>query len=231
MGSKNFSQFSSFKIVLLYALVSGIYIYTSDYFLGLLIQDVTLLSKIQTEKGIIFILVTTSFLYLLVKRNIDKTSNHYQHLITLQDEVDVQLKNSQEEYMTLFNHSPLPMWIIDTETLEFLLVNNAACKSYGYTSEEYSTMTIKDIRPPEDIPIMEQMLAKALKHNLYDNANIVRHRKKNGEIIQVKIKTSNVTFEGRNVRLASAMDITTEMDVQSKLMESNARLWPVRLPV
>lgn len=224
MVSKNFSQFSSFKIVLLYALVSGTYIYTSDYFLELLIKDVSLISRIQTEKGIVFILVTTAFLYLLVKRNLDKTSNHYQHLITLQEEVDVQLKKSQEEYMTLFNHSPLPMWIFDTETLQIILVNDAACESYGYTYEEYATMTIKDIRPTEDIPIMEHMLANAINSKVSDNANIVRHRKKNGTIIQVKVKTSQVVFEGRQVRLASAMDITMEMEAQSKLMESNARL-------
>ena len=72
MGSKNINQFSSFKIVLLYALVSGIYIYASDYFLALLISDVTLLSKLQTEKGIIFILVTTAFLYLLLKKTLTK---------------------------------------------------------------------------------------------------------------------------------------------------------------
>lgn len=224
MGSKNISQFSSFKIVLLYAAVSGLYIYASDSILAVLIPDVTLLSKLQTEKGIVFILVTTIFLYLLVKRNLDKTANHYKHLITLQAEVDIQVKKSQEEYMTLFNHSPLPMWLFDTETLRFLLVNDAACEVYGFSYDEYLTMSIKDIRPKEDIPIMEQLLANVVSNNLSTHANTVRHRKKNGEIIQVKIKTSKVTFEGREVRLASAMDISKEMDVQAQLMESNARL-------
>jgi PAS domain S-box-containing protein len=209
---------------LLYAVVSGVYIYASDYFLALFIPDIALLSKIQTEKGIGFIIVTTVFLYLLVKKNIDKTSNYYQHVIKLLEEADSQLKDSQEEFMSLFNHSPLPMWLFDTETLRFIRVNDAFCNYYGYAPEEYMTMTIKDIRPSEDIPILEKMLANTLKKNLSNNAKTVRHRKKNGEIIHVKIKTSKVTFEGRQARLVSAVDISAKMDAQTKLMESNARL-------
>jgi len=224
MGSKNFSQFSSFKIVLLYTIVSVIYLYASDYFLTLFIPDVRFLSELQMEKGLVFILVTAIFLYLMVKRIVDKTSAYYQHLMKLQETSDLQIQASQEEYMTLFNHSPLPMWIFDTETMRFILVNNAACESYGYSHEEFATMTLKDIRPLEDIPIMEQMLANAIKSEATDNSNVVRHRKKNGTIIQVKLKTSKVLFEGKHVRLASAMDITTEMDAQSKLIESNSRL-------
>lgn len=193
-------------------------------FLALFIPDIALLSKIQTEKGIGFIIVTSVFLYLLVKKNIDKTSNYYQHVIKLLEEADSQLKDSQEEFMSLFNHSPLPMWLFDTETLRFIRVNDAFCNYYGYAPEEYKTMTIKDIRPSEDIPILEKMLANTLKKNLSKNAKTVRHRKKNGEIIHVKIKTSKVTFEGRQARLVSAVDITAEMDAQTKLMESNARL-------
>lgn len=62
------SKLSSFKIVVLYAIVSAIYIYTSDYFLEFFVQNVDTLSKLQTYKGLIFILITTVLLYILVKK-------------------------------------------------------------------------------------------------------------------------------------------------------------------
>ena len=43
------------------------------------------------------------------------------------------------------------MWIYDTDTLQFLQINGAAIRKYGYTRSEFSTMTIKDIRPAEEL--------------------------------------------------------------------------------
>src|SRR5437870_2089863 len=51
----------------------------------------------------------------------------------------------------LFQANPQPMWVYDVETLAFLAANDAACKKYGYTRDEFLRMTIKDIRPPEDL--------------------------------------------------------------------------------
>lgn len=218
------SQFSSFKIVLFYAAVSGIYIYTSDYFLKIFVKDIELLSNLQTYKGLGFILITTALLYVLVKRNIDTTSAYYQEIIDTKEVFDNQLKNSQEEYMSLFNHSPLPMWIFDIKTLKFLLVNESACLIYGYMQEEYMQMSLLDIFPPDDVSAIEQAYFNSVKSENIAFPSVVRHRKKNGEIIQVKLKTAFVTFGGNQVRLASAVDITAEVNVQNELMETNAKL-------
>lgn len=216
-------KFSSFKIVLFYTIVSAVYIFASDYFLELLIPNINLLSKLQTIKGLAFILITAILLYILVKRNIDKISSYYQEIIDIKQLSDEQSIQSKEEYISLFNHSPLPMWLFDTETLHFILVNEAACSHYSFSQEEYMSMTLKDIRPKEDILLLEEMLALSLKTNS-SLSTIVRHRKKNGEIIQVKVKTCFVAFNGKKLRLASAVDITAEMNTQKKLTESNSRL-------
>ena len=54
-------------------------------------------------------------------------------------------------YQRLFEANPVPMWIYDLQTLGFLDVNEVACQKYGYSREEFLAMTIRDIRPPEDI--------------------------------------------------------------------------------
>ena len=52
----------------------------------------------------------------------------------------------------LFEASPTPMWVYDADTLAFLAVNDAAIRHYGYSRDEFLAMTIKDIRPAEDVP-------------------------------------------------------------------------------
>lgn len=68
-------------------------------------------------------------------------------------EAVAKLIQSEEKYRTLFLKSPLPKWIYDLDTLRFLEVNEATIHNYGYSSEEFLTMTIEDIRSPEDMEL------------------------------------------------------------------------------
>ena len=61
------------------------------------------------------------------------------------------LERSEERYRLLFEANPLPMWVYDADTLRFLAVNEAAVRHYGYTSTEFLSMKITDIRPREDV--------------------------------------------------------------------------------
>jgi Protein of unknown function (DUF4236) len=53
------------------------------------------------------------------------------------------------------------MWVFDVETLAFVEVNDAAVAHYGYSREDFLKKTIKDIRPPEDIPDVLATLSNA----------------------------------------------------------------------
>ncbi|HET7732902.1 MAG TPA: PAS domain S-box protein, partial [Paludibacter sp.] len=97
------------------------------------------------------------------------------------------LKDSEEKYRLLFVSNPQPMWILDVETLDFIEVNEAAVRHYGYSKGEFLSMTALDIRPSEDIPMylndMEDIIAGK---KLFSER---RHVKKNGDIIFVEILT------------------------------------------
>ncbi|MEI7508576.1 MAG: PAS domain S-box protein [Flavobacterium sp.] len=218
------SKLSSFKIVFLYIIFSTIYIYTSDYFVRKLVTDVELMSEIQSYKGIAFILITALFLYIVVKKNIDTTSSYDKQIIDLKQNGAQQIEKSHDEYMSLFNHSPLPKWIFDIKTLQFLLVNDAACDTYGYTKEEFLSLTLKDIRPKEDISILEETLRNTFEKGLDEQNRILRHSKKNKEIIYVRTKGKFITFEGKKARLITCMDITNEIEARDKLTEINSKL-------
>ena len=62
------------------------------------------------------------------------------------------LRETESSFRELFLSNPNPMWVYDLESLAFLDVNNAAIAHYGYSREEFLSMTIQDIRPAEDVP-------------------------------------------------------------------------------
>src|SRR5487761_343533 len=61
-------------------------------------------------------------------------------------------------YLSLFILNPEPMWVYDFETLQILDVNEAATQRYGYSRPEFLALTIKDLRPPEDVPKFLELL-------------------------------------------------------------------------
>jgi PAS domain S-box-containing protein len=71
--------------------------------------------------------------------------------ITEKNRAEEALRESDLRYRLLFDSNPHPVWVYDLKTLAILDVNRAAARSYGYSRREFLSMTIKDIRPPEDI--------------------------------------------------------------------------------
>ena len=63
-----------------------------------------------------------------------------------------QAREAERRLRLLFEANPQPMWIFDVETLEFLAVNDAAVRHYGYSRDEFLDMTIMDVRPAEEPP-------------------------------------------------------------------------------
>jgi len=107
------------------------------------------------------------------------------------------------------------MWVYDLETLAFLEVNGAAVEKYGYSKEEFLKLTLKDIRPPEDVPRLLANLATTigpLQHSAH-----WRHTLKNGRIIEVEISSHTLSYHERNAALVTVQDITERKRTEEQL--------------
>lgn len=125
------------------------------------------------------------------------------------------MRESEERYRLLFDNSPLPAWVFDLETLRFLTVNAAAVAAYGYTPEEFQSLTIRDIRPPEDVPALEIRMDE-LRHGRSKDG-IWRHRRKDGTVLQVEVVSHAVTYGSRPATLVLAHDVTQRTRDESAL--------------
>lgn len=132
------------------------------------------------------------------------------------------LLQERQKYNDLFNLSPLPQWVYDSNTYNFLDVNQAAIDHYGYSREEFVKMTIRDIRPEEDVTTFEEMLCTDIVPGLF-NKSSVRHQTKDGALLSVCVEGNSVCFERRNARLVIVIDRTAEIEAGRALQESIKR--------
>lgn len=126
--------------------------------------------------------------------------------ITQRKRAEELLLETQERYRRLFDNNPHPTWVYDQETLRFLRVNRSAVKKYGYSVDEFLAMTIKDIRPSEDVPMLLDNVACVQDGK--ENIGIWRHRRKDGSDIDVEITSYAMTFAGRAAEVVVAVDVT-----------------------
>lgn len=135
-----------------------------------------------------------------------------------------ELRLSESKYRILFDYNPLPMWLYEIDSLKFVDVNNAAIKNYGYSRDEFLSMTIKDIRPPEDVYDLENYLKTRVEDKYsFDEAPVWRHKLKNGKIIHVKVLSYIIEIDGKVCRLVLANDVTQLVKNETALRESEGR--------
>lgn len=134
------------------------------------------------------------------------------------------LEESEHRYKELFHLSPLPMWVYDQDSLEFLDVNEAAIQSYGYPREEFLSMTIADIRPEQERNKLLMAVDMGKRNSGFKNAGTFLHTKKNGETITVEISSNPINFSGRPAKLVLANDVTLKKAYIETIEEQNKRL-------
>ncbi len=132
------------------------------------------------------------------------------------------IRINEAKYRYMFHNNPQPMWIYDLETLTFLEVNEAAINHYGYTKEEFLSMTLKDIRPKDEIEKLIETLKSA---NCTFNKSVeIRHKKKNGDLIFVEIISHPIIFNQREARHVLINDITVRKEAEEKLVREQKLL-------
>lgn len=141
--------------------------------------------------------------------------------VTVQKRVEERLRDSEIEYRLLFASNPIPMWVFDRVTLRFLAVNHAAVRQYGYTEQEFLSLTIADIRPQETI---EDLILDVSKCDQgLQRAGVWKHRRKDGTILDVEIISHDLEFRGSEAMLVAAYNITERRRAKEMLKESESR--------
>ena len=122
------------------------------------------------------------------------------------------LKQNDVKFRLLFEVNPLPMCVYDRETLCFMEANQAAVAHYGYSREEFLSMTITDIRQPEEGPAQPAGDTAA--------SGQWRHRLKDGRTIDVEIVSHDISYGGRPAVLSVLQDVTQRKQLEEHLRQA-----------
>jgi two-component system cell cycle sensor histidine kinase/response regulator CckA len=133
-----------------------------------------------------------------------------------------QLRESEQQYRLLFESNPNPMWVYDDSTWEFLAVNEAAIKRYGYSREKFLSMTRHDIRVEAGAGLSRGVKIPTGSAD-DDHSWNGRHLKKDGSVIDVAVTTHSIVFDGRAACLALALDVTDQKRAEEALRQSEQR--------
>ncbi|WP_178338902.1 PAS domain-containing protein [Arenibacter nanhaiticus] len=133
------------------------------------------------------------------------------------------LKAAEEKFRLLFDHSPLPKYVYDIDSLKILDVNEAMISLYGYSREELLAMTIKDIRPLKELDkLMAGLQVKPQKESPF-NYGIYTHQKKNGDLVLVEVTGRYLPYNNQNCLMVACKDVTEQIAAEEKIKKSNER--------
>lgn len=123
------------KIVAVYALFGGLWIWLSDAILGVLVRDPDIITRIATYKGLLFIATTATLLYYLIGRYIARLGESNRQIAARERT----LRESDDILRSLLELMPVGVsWADDKGHIEY--INRNFVERFGYGPSEISTV-------------------------------------------------------------------------------------------
>ena len=151
--------------------------------------------------------------------NLARTNQGLVQEIARRDQIVDALRASEAHYRFLFVENPQPMWILDLRSCRFLAVNNAALRQYGFTAEEFMTLTGRDLMLPVKAAAFLEDISKPC--SAVESRGVWQHCKKDGTLIDVELSAVDMTFGEAAARLFLVSDITERRRREMELRKTH----------
>ena len=136
---------------------------------------------------------------------------------TISVRVDItDLKAREDGFRLAFQNNPMPMWIYDVRTLHFIDINDTMASIYGYTREQFRSMTLMEIRSDEEAERIRAFVAQRLDDGPV--TGVWRHRKADGGSIDVEVFARKLQYQGRPAVIAAAVDVTERLEAEARIL-------------
>ena len=134
----------------------------------------------------------------------------------------MQLKESEEKYRSLFAGGPNPIFVIDRRGLNILDANPAAEETYGFRREELVGRPFTDLGPltVDGLPVTQET-ATGDGHHVRMVSAKVQYYRKHRVPIYVNVHASPTRYQGMEAIIVATTDITEMVEKDSQLIQAS----------
>lgn len=208
--NKNIARNIPLRISMIYALAGCLWILFSDAVLSFVITDPAVLTRLQTFKGWIFIIITASLLYILV--------NRYVSAMKLSEQA---MRESEKTLRILADTTASAIFMYGDK---FITVNRATEELTGYSGAELTSMNFYDLLHPDFREIIKPHCDALSRGNSGPMRCELKLITKKGDERWIDFTSSIIDYKGKTCGLGTAFDITDRKQAEETLKESEERL-------
>jgi PAS domain S-box-containing protein len=210
LDNKNKARNISLRISMIYALAGCLWILFSDTALSLVITDSAVLTRLQTFKGWIFIIITASLLYIIVSR--------YVSAMNLSEQA---MRESEKTLRILADTTASSIFMYCDK---FITVNRSTEELTGYSEGELKSMSFYDLLHPAFREMIRLHCDAISRGNIEPMRYELKLITKNGDERWIDFTSSTIDYKGKKCGLGTAFDITDRKQVEQTLKESEEKL-------
>ena len=207
------------RVVTIYLLVAVLWILISDQVISWFIQDPTWLTRLQTYKGALFVIVTSVLLFFLLRREVRKLEAEVDKNIQISGE----LRTSNEQLSAIIDSSPLAIVSLDRQ-FKITLWNPAAERLFGWKTAEVIGESLPYLLEDLSAELLE-MQNRVIKGETIEDFE-TRRKTKDGRILNVLLSTGPLHNKNGEIDqiMGILVDITARKLAEEKLLKLSNEL-------
>lgn len=128
----------------------------------------------------------------------------------------------EASYRLLFECNPMPMWVYEAHTLRTLAANEAALATYGYSAQDLVELTVLDLHQAHDAQRVRAYLSLPVAQQ--DARQHWQHQRRDGEVFDVEMVSSEFESDGVLARLLLLRDVTERVRANAEAQQSRLQL-------
>jgi len=180
-------------------------------------EEIGTIIKASLLTALLITIILSVFIYLITSKNISRFLIKIKQKEETIQETTKELIQSENRFKTLFENTGDDI-IVSNKDGKIIEVNKTICNTLGYSREEMLKMTIADIRSPKYAAITDQTCRLILqKGKLTFEAE---HETKQGEIIQVEIKSRVIDSGNDRYILSIARNISERKKMIRRVLKA-----------
>jgi len=198
----DFKKVTPFRLAILCALISGVWILLLDRLLGAIVTDHQLLLQLSIAKDCFYVVAMGVLSYFLFQWGYNSIQ---------QSEEALQKEQEHLERYRLLADDVLDLIMFISPNGQIIDANEAAVKRYGYTHEELVHKSIQNLRLPEDRLKIADLLQKASGGIHFECVHVC----KDGSVFPVEVSTKVTIYNGHQIIISIFRDITQRKNAEA----------------